>query len=106
MFAYEREWNSQVFFVDDIVQPKWKVVMLHEPRARRVLDDVDEFYMGAAGWELTFPTRNGRVSQPDEEDVHEPLMPAGGHGDMHVPGVEIAGAQMHAVDAAMADSDD
>jgi hypothetical protein len=61
-----------------------------------VLDEVDEFYLGAAGREQRFPARD-----PREYESEEHMVCGAEHPDGHVLGVEVPRAQVHAVDASL-----
>ena len=40
---------SQVFFIQDLQHPGWRVVLQKEPRSRRVVDNEDEQILGISG---------------------------------------------------------
>ena len=40
---------SQVFFIQDWLHPRWRVVLQKEPRSRRVVDHNDEQILGISG---------------------------------------------------------
>jgi hypothetical protein len=97
-----------VFFVDDIVQADWKVVLLHAPRSRRVLDEVDDFSMGAAGRPVPLHRRCPRAPGVDDIGVENGILWGQQPTEAEVQGVEVPGAQVHAVDAGVVayDSDE
>lgn len=54
---------SQVFFMEDPRNPQWKVVIRHDPRARRVIGDREELEFGATG-------TDGSNAFDDDTDDH------------------------------------
>lgn len=54
--------SLQVYFVDDPINPEWKIVRYKEPRSRRVTGDIAESSLSARGRDnATFQ------NQPEEE---------------------------------------
>lgn len=47
---------SQVFFINSEQEPGRKVVILHEPRSRRVLGHMDQSFLGVGGTEMALET--------------------------------------------------
>ena len=67
---------SQVFFLDDSVDPSWKVVLRHDPRSKRIEGDRDVIVFGAAG--SSRPTLSSRSALRDAtnskpQDISAPV---------------------------------
>ena len=91
---------SQVFFMDDSIDPAWKVVLRHDPRSKRIEGDRDVFIFGAAGsLRPTLSSRSAAVSSSAfgrgeaVDDVGEELIADQVNAILH--GVEHADDERH-----------
>lgn len=51
----------QVFFMEDRLDPQWKVVIRHDPRSRRRIDEEEYLVFGAGESDLVAPTSVQRM---------------------------------------------
>ena len=60
---------SQVFFIEDAVDPSWKVVLRHDPRSKRIEGEREFIVFGASGSSRpTLSTRSGHASRSPRND--------------------------------------
>ena len=59
---------TQVFFMDDSRSPEWKVVLRHDPRARRIVTDREQVEFSAPGT-CASNARPGSTAEVGEEDL-------------------------------------
>ena len=62
---------SQVFFIEDSIDPSWKVVLRHDPRSKRIEGDRVIQIFGAAGYSRpTLSTRSATTQEQPTSPVH------------------------------------
>ena len=88
---------SQVFFMDDSLDPAWKVVLRHDPRSRRIEGDRDVMIFGAADSQRpTLSSRSAGFSMPE----------VGREASTFDPGEEVIAEQVNAIIYGVEHADD